>query len=96
MSVRTGICLVGVVLVLLALSCTRLQDARSDDIARQELPHLDAIPASWGQLISVSNVTHYPDHVQLWFQDSDGVIRIVPYSITNGNFVGHFRMIPRK
>jgi hypothetical protein len=96
MLVRTGICLVGVVLVLLALSCTRLPDAGSGEIASQELPQMDAIPANWGQLIAVSNVTHYPDHVQLWFQDSDGAIRMVPYSVTGGNFVGHYRMIPRK
>lgn len=100
MLVRTGICILAIVLVLFTFSCTRLPEEsiaiEGEKIAKVKLAHLDSIPSKWGNLISVSSVPEYPTTVQLWFQDENGNVRMVPYSINRNQLISHFRLIHRK
>lgn len=97
---RTGICIVAIVLVLFTISCTRLSEEsiaiEGEQMAKVKMAHLDSIPSKWGNLISVSSVPEYTTYVQLWFQDEDGNVRMVPYSIKRNQMISHFRLIHRK
>ena len=99
MSVRAMICLIAVGLILLHLSCVRLQEEQppgEGDIVLEELPHTDSIPLSWGKLISVSSALNIPNWVQLWFQDEEGNIRMVPYSVSENRLATQARLIRRR
>jgi hypothetical protein len=67
--------LICVLLFGFAVSCEKLtveQTAGMDQTAP-----LSELPASYGQLVSVTTSTAYPGWFQLWFEDNAGVIRIV-------------------
>lgn len=99
MSVRARICLIAVGLILLHLSCARLQEelpTGEGDIVLEELPHTDSIPLSWGKLISVSSALNIPNWVQLWFQDEEGNVRMVPYSVRENRLATQARLIRRR
>ena len=80
---RTAGILVIPSLLLLSSSCRRIDapSARGDFITREEMQPTSAIPASWGNLVSVSSATLYPDLVQLWFQDSSGNVRMAVFNV---------------
>ena len=60
-------------LCLICMSCERLPK----QISGTDLTDLSSIPASYGNLISVTSIPAYPEWVQMWFQDTAGTIRIV-------------------
>jgi hypothetical protein len=64
---------VAIILLCAPISCQRVNT--QPDVAK--LVDLTSIPTSYGNLISVTSIARYPDWVQLWFQDSEGTIRIV-------------------
>jgi hypothetical protein len=70
-------------LLLLTGSCRRIDapSATGDAIPKEELQPTSAIPSSWGNLVSVSSATLYPDLVQLWFQDSSGNVRMAVFNV---------------
>ena len=93
-------CLVLVVLVLLASSCTKLPEyvpAGKGDVAMETLSDKSSIPLKWGNLVSVtSSGGDAPDVFQLWFQDEQGNVRMVNYDIPTNSLFHIVRFIPRK
>jgi hypothetical protein len=69
-------------------------DVKTRAAAVEDLTSGDAIPASWGRLAGVSSAGQYPDLVQLWFEDHDGVVRVAVYRVTTGELI-HARRIAR-
>ena len=96
---RLGISLILMILVLMPSSCAKLDQPSPKGesvIVKEALPATDSIPKKYGNLVSVSSVAEYPAWVQLWFQDENGNLRIVPYSIRDNRFAGSVRLIPQK
>ncbi|MCK7489830.1 MAG: hypothetical protein MZU79_06090 [Anaerotruncus sp.] len=52
---------------------------RRTKLVLEKLSQPDAIPAMWGQVVFVSSVAGQADWAQIWLQDDEGTIRIVPY-----------------
>ena len=97
MSSRIGIFLIVVILILLTLSCAKVGSVPEEgDLVTEALPSIDSIPSKYGNLVSVSNVTKYPDWVQLWFQDENGNLSMVRYSVRASRFEKEVKLIPRK
>jgi hypothetical protein len=80
---RTAGILVIPSLLLLTSACRRIDapTARGDALPREDMQPTAAVPASWGNLVSVSSATLYPDLVQLWFQDSSGNVRMAVFNV---------------
>ncbi len=90
--------LVGMFFIVLLLSCAKLPEASVGySFAMEELALSDTIPLKWGQLISVSSATlQYPGWVQLWFQDKEGNVYMVPYDVQVKKFGQYYRFLKRK
>src|SRR4030042_4235682 len=85
---RKTICLLVIVLLLSILSCTRLEVApKGGPVGTEKLPTLDSIPLEWGKLVSVSAHASYEGYFQLWFQDENGKIRMVRFSLKERSLV---------
>jgi hypothetical protein len=69
--------------LLLLASCRRIDTpiARGDALPQEPMQPTSAIPASWGNLVSVSSAALYPDLVQLWFQDAGGNLRMAVFNV---------------
>ena len=96
---RKAICLLVVVLLFPIVSCTRLDEGPPKGmvlLGTEKLPALDSIPLEWGKLVSVSAAPIYPDLCQLWFQDENGKVRMVPFDIRYSRLVGKAVVVPRK
>jgi len=96
---RKAICLLVVVLLFPIISCTRLDEAPPKgtvSLGTEKLPALDSVPLEWGKLVSVSATPIYGDILQLWFQDENGKIRMVPFNIRNRCLVDNAVVVPRK
>ena len=97
---RMGTCMVIMVLALFAFSCTQLEDQsyaiKGEKTAIEKLAHLDSIPPEWGNLVSVSSVPCHENWLQLWLQDGEGNIRMVPYNIISHQFNEQIRLIQRR
>lgn len=96
---RIGIFLIIVILIFLSLSCAKIEQPVAPGeggLVFIALPSPDSIPLEYGNLISVSSVAGYPYWVQLWFQDENGTLRLVPYGIHKNRFAKNFHLIPRK
>ena len=76
-------------LLLVASACRRIDApaAGGDSLVSEDMQPTAAIPASWGNLVTVSSVAHYPDLVQLWFQDSSGNVRMVVFNVDQNRFL---------
>jgi hypothetical protein len=94
---RAHIWLVALVIVLLPLSCSRIErpPPAGEEAVAEQLPALNAIPLEWGNLISVSR----PPGESLWllltFQDEAGTIRIVFYNAVDELLSADVRVIGR-
>jgi len=96
---RMPIWLLVVVFLLPILSCARLEEAPSQktvSLGTEKLPAPDSIPVGWGKLVSVTTTPIYQDVCQLWFQDENGKVRMVPFNIRNRFLVPDAVVIPRK
>lgn len=94
---RIGIFLILMTIVLLTLSCAKVGSVSGEgDLVSEALPNVDSIPSKYGNLVSVSSVTEYPDWVQLWFQDENGNIRMVRYSVRENRFAKDCKLVTRK
>ena len=93
------VCAVLVVFTICLGACAKLPDTAQNDKEnlRMELAEVgDALPASWGKLISVSSVSQYPSWVQLWFQDNYGNVYMIPYNIESNTFKKSYRLLKFK
>ena len=96
---RKAICLLVLVFLFSTISCTRLDEGPPKGmvlLGTEKLPALDSIPLEWGKLVSVSATPMYDGILQLWFQDENGKVRMVPFDIRNGRLVSQALVIPRK
>ena len=83
---------------LLASGCEKLPEEKLDergDSAYVRMASEDAIPASWGRLVSVSNSADFGHIFQLWFEDTEGNVRVAFYNIRSNVFQTEGRLIPR-
>jgi hypothetical protein len=79
------------VLLLAILSCQRVTPKPTGS----ELIDLKSVPASYGNLVSVTSIPAYPEWVQMWFQDEAGTIRILKVSFGDNKMVTDVRTIVR-
>ena len=84
--------LVLLVLIFLNFSCVKLEEKRQTGIISEKLPQTDSIPLAWGKLISVSTVQNW---AQLWFQDEEGNIRMIPYNVPQNRLLSEAKVIRR-
>ncbi len=97
MSHRLIGCLAVLALLAGGISCTRLgvSGPAEQKLAMEELAKADSIPLGWGKLVSVSSVPGIEHWAQLWFQDDEGTIRMLPYNIGDNSLSGQARVIRR-
>ena len=96
---RIGIFLILVILIFLSLSCAKIEQPVAPGeggLDFKALPSPNSIPLEYGNLVSVSSVAGLPYSVQLWFQDENGILRMVGYSIHMNRFAKDFHLISRK
>jgi hypothetical protein len=83
-------------------ACQRLDVARPlerrgpGDLPRQHLAFRDAIPAEWGNVISVTSSAAYPNWAQAWFERPDNSIVVVWINSRTGYMLEDALVIPRK
>jgi len=93
------ICTVMMVITFLLVSCAKLPESQPsiEGKLKMEIAECgDVIPLEWGNLVSVSSVTYYPGWVQMWFQDRDGNIHMIPYQIQSNTFNMNYRYLKRQ
>jgi hypothetical protein len=97
MSYRLVGCFVMSVILIFGASCTKLGQPGPGEqkLVLEKLPEAGSIPVKWGKLVSVSSVPPLDNWVQLWFQDDEGTIRIVPYNVTDNYLSSLARTIRR-
>ena len=96
---RKTIWLLVVVFLLTILSCTRLEapaPPQGVPLSTEKLPALTSIPLEWGKLVSVTTTPIYEGFFQLWFQDENGKVRMVPFDIQNNRLISDAVVVPRK
>ena len=91
-----GICVLAMVAGLGA--CSRLnpeERAAEPNLTFTQLAGDDAIPATYGQLVSVTTDDTFPGWAQLWFEGEDGTITTVFVKYVNGSLRQKVLVIPR-
>jgi len=98
MAIKTLTYVAGIFLIVLLLSCAKIPEPSAGySFAMEELPLSDSIPLKWGELIAVSSTNlKYPGWVQLWFQDKEGTIYMVPYDVEIRKFGQYYRYLKRR
>jgi hypothetical protein len=101
MLARAGRCL-GVLSVLLLLSCAQLPRPLREaegGIPTETLKDLTSVPREWGNLVSVTTPTtreNVSRFAQLWFQDSEGNVRVVAFDAQTSRLMPTAGIIRRK
>jgi len=93
------VCSVVVILALILVSCAKLPDSPPNIEGRlkMEIGQCGStIPSTWGNLVSVSSVSQYPGWVQMWFQDGDGNVYMIPYQVESNTFHENYRFLRRQ
>lgn len=96
---RMSLFLLGFFIIMATLSCEKLPKSALQDSGRvkmEAVPMGNTLPVDIGSLIAVSNVNAYEDWIQLWFQDKEGNISMVSYSIPANKFYNEYRVLHRK
>ena len=96
---QTCIWFLVVVLLVPALSCTRLPEESAQKgvmVGSEQLPALDSIPSEWGELVSVTANPAYPGWFQLWFEDETTTVRMVAFSHRTKQFDSNVIVLPRR
>jgi len=99
MNRKTFVCAVIVILGITLMSCEKLPTTPEQDkqgLKMESTQLVRSIPSEWGNLIAVSNVSQFPVMVQLWFQDNDGNIYMVPYNVDANVFHDTYRYLKHK
>jgi hypothetical protein len=96
---RTSRWLVGLALVCLPLSCSRLPRSSSPgeggELVVESLTVPDSVPSEWGELVSVVNAPGSEDWLVFCFQDEGGVVRLVYYNVRSARLSAGARVIGR-
>ena len=93
------ICAVVVGVAVLLMSCAKLSESPQsiEGGLKMETAECDgSIPTAWGDMVSVSSVSQYPGWVQVWFQDKDGTIYMIPYQVDSNTFHPKYRYLRRQ
>jgi hypothetical protein len=96
---QTGILLLVIVLLLPALSCTRLPEKSAQTgvtAGSEQMPALDSIPAAWGKLVSVTTNPAFPGWFQLWFEDESSTVRMAAFNLRTRQFDSNVTVLPRR
>ena len=99
MCCQTCIWLLVAVLVLPALSCSRLPEkpVREDVmVGSEQLPAPDCIPPEWGKLVSVTTNPSSPGWFQLWFEDETNTIRMTAFNFRTRRLDSDAIVLPRR
>jgi len=78
-------------LAAVGLSCERT----TTEFNMAVISDLKSIPLEYGALISVTTMPEYPGWAQMWFQDSQGVIRIVRVQVVANLIHNDVKVITR-
>ena len=94
---RSAVFFVLSLLLIAGLSCAKLGEpgAGEQKLILEKLSQPDSIPAEWGKVVSVGSVTGLADWAQIWLQDDEGTIRIVPYNVSANYLSSQARVIRR-
>ena len=67
--------------LVVSSACAPLPQAGTgkDEVPVETLPKTSSVPAEWGRLIAVTEVTSTTNTSLLWFQDDSGVVRLVGF-----------------
>ena len=76
-------------------SCARVQEPVKGELKTVELKTFDAIPKDYGSLISVTANPEFSQWAQLWFEDDDGIIRVVSVGFFDQKIMKSVTEIPR-
>lgn len=83
---------------LVVSSCRRLPEMPTPGVSQVPLDTLSSVqsvPSDYGALKAVSHNPNWPEYFQLWFEDSAGNLRIVPFDATKHEFRGDALVITR-
>jgi len=88
------------VLVAIAAGCTRLpQESRPGmpgSVSAETLNSFQTIPAEWGTLAGVGDVSNTPNMTRLWFEGEDGTVRLILYNSFNSRLLDSVAVIRRR
>jgi len=93
------ICAVIAVFAVLLMSCAKLSESPPSIEGGLKMETAEcggSIPAAWGDMVSVSSVSRYPGWLQVWFQDKDGTIYMIPYQVDSNTFHSKYRYLRRQ
>jgi len=96
---KTLVCGVMVILIAFLMSCAKLPDTgqKTEGNMKMELAEFgDTVPPAWGKLVSVSSASQFPMMVQLWFQDNEGNVYMIPYDVDSNTFNATYRYLKCK
>jgi len=97
---RTYLVFLGLGLVALSVSCTRLpQDGApraAGGLAVESLEDEVSVPSEWGNLIDVTQHPSLEQITWLWFQDDEGSIRVVWYNVRTMRLATEATVIHRR
>lgn len=96
---RTIVCAVLLLAAVSFLSCTKMpeEQVRTEGRLAMEVAELKGgIPLAWGNVISVCSINRSLDWVQVWFQDNDGNIYMIPYHVEANVFHDNYRYMKRQ
>jgi len=99
MSRQTCIWLLVAVLLLPAVSCTKLSEKSAQEgavLGSEQLPALDSVPPEWGKLVSVTTNSAFPGWFQLWFEDETSTVRMVAFDLRTKQFNSDVLILPRR
>ncbi len=85
--------------LLVPFSCAKFQEAyvpAGAALAVEKLAATDAVPLTYGKLVSVTTNPAYPGWFQLWFEDETSTVRMVAYDHKSGKVDANVVVIPRK
>jgi hypothetical protein len=85
-------------LVLLSFSCAQIPQPQPSDegpLSMEKLAVAGEVPCEWGDLVAVTVNPKFAYQYQLWFQDEDGVVRLVVFDNRSKQLLVGARIIPR-
>jgi len=94
---RQGVIIIIVLICTFIITCcARVQEqSGKGELKTVELKALDAIPKDYGSLVSVTANPEFPKWAQLWFEDENGIIRVVSVGFFDQKIMNSVTEIPR-
>jgi hypothetical protein len=92
----SGLCILALAWGLTACTPLRPEErAVEASLTFSQLADDEAIPAAYGQLVSVTTDDTFPGWAQLWFEGDDGTVTTVFVKYVNGSLRQRVLVIPR-